>query len=526
MSLDILKSLKDWQKTILTHPWFRGGILAIILAVFGGLFAIIGLKLLEPSSLSKLLPGEPTAAYVEFDLTQYANAMSKSSPQFPFDFSKIQDFLSLTQKNTTKTLPSWVKNKAGIAWLQTNSQDLQKVIFLENDPKKTPPLTDFPSSSSAMVQKINKYLVFSSSKEVFQILNDVQNGITPNLKHSADFIKLRPNLPYDSMSFGYLKTAKLNHLLQIDSLKTNPFFSLATDIELGLRPYFPALGFALNPYEKGLSLQTYWVGDKNKFKNQALFDLNKKYNGSLLSYLPQKTNLVIGGEDFSSLLSQIKALLETNDSGKGSMLTALLQSWFENYWGNIGEAEKMLAPLFSNEYLLGLIPFPTETNTKIPVSYDSGFLLGLTINSEEEKIANNLLDILLNRGIIKIDQEQSSIGKIALEKITRLNSKIPYDVIQLKTGKILFQIMIYKNMLFFSLDEKIMQQVADLLTNNEENYTTSESFQELKNIMSSANFVVDFSNQDVLQSQYGLNQIISSFNLFDDGGNSLHLLEF
>lgn len=302
------------------------------------------------------------------------------------------------------------------------------------------------------------------------------------VKRDLNFIKLRPNLPYDPLTFVYLKT---NPFLEKTNLDFLDWFTFT--LPESLFETFPVMGTAINPHEAGFTVQTYIVGDKTITDGEPLFHLENKYKGHLIDKMPE-TDLFFGGEDLRTTLEQINMIAgQVSDH-----VTNLLAGHF----GDLDDIKESIEKLFANEYALAF--------------YEQDWLLALELTRDTQDTLEELEELLLTQGLIEIDRETSTLTQ---NQITRHSEEIDGQILNTYKKEdltVLLRTLTDGDTLFILSSNLETDLLLNTLSNNGDTFT-------LPIEMLSGDHVILFTTE-------AGDPIYSAINLFDDGISTLHLL--
>ncbi len=283
------------KTSILKSKWVRGGLLALVLLVFGaGLFALT-FQVWRAPTLAKYLPSGSTIAFVEGDLELWLT---------------LQDFLSEEEIESD-----------GVAWIASKDGHYGSASYVYEDHQ-------WQTESTVRVYE--------------------------PLKKDENYIKMRPNLPYHPLVFAYLEPSALWDVLGAPRLKQiYPVVATKLDLFSDAFPWFPAMGVSIDYLVDSAVVQTYTVGDKSLLDGEALFHLNEKYQGELINYFSESVPTYVGGQNLATTFEQIETVLSAAND-QASLLN--LQDKFEYYFGEEMVLAETLTPLFENEYALAVTP--------------------------------------------------------------------------------------------------------------------------------------------------------------------------
>lgn len=432
------------KKQLPQNLWVRAGLLASILIIFGtGLFAL-AFQVWEAPSLAKYLPADSTIAFAEGDLSLW---------------QPLTKFLTLDELKF-----------GGIALIENNTT--LKTVHYTSENRKWTPDANLPEPETY-------------------------------LKKDPNFLKMRPNLPYDATTFVYFKPQKLWELFGGEK-----FEEITPAAEQGLKflektlSWFPATGVALTQTENGPVIQSYTVGDKSLVKGEALFHLDDKYDGKLISYFPKSTQTFLSGENLSLTFLQTVNLLNAVDGLGGWALYLGLENRFKYYFGEEPRLTETLSPLFANEYALGYFPEGDKT----------AWVLAIELTDETSSTVSYLRDLFLDRGYLAEDPETSTLSQISITTGEEVYLNIPFYILKLDGKSDLLYYFLFDNNLFLSLDRSAIEEMLKTLSDG-----TTER-------LSIPSEIVQFSDHVYvrhLDEKWHLN---SGLKLFDDGLSTLHVL--
>ncbi|MBT5015973.1 hypothetical protein HN748_02935 [Candidatus Peregrinibacteria bacterium] len=431
-------SKKSQKTSLLQNRWVRDGILAVVLILFGTGLIALTFQIWKPSSLAKWLPADNTVAYAEGDLTIWPVLEKYLTPE--------------------------ELEKDGVAFIESDQNFFENIHFTYRDYR----------------WRVDAELPISETY----------------LKKDSDFVKLRPNLPYDPDLFIYLKPEAFWSATAGQELKKlYPAAEIGWNFFENMLSSFPAMGIALNEEESNLIAQTYIVGDKSIMNGEALFHFEDKYEGELINYFPDTIKTYIGGQNLSSNFLQLVKLLNAVDGIGGWALFGGLQSQFEFYFGEELELSETLTPLFENEYALSYFP-GKETMS---------WVFALQLTEETKEIAELLKETFVNRGLMQINDETATLSQIDLTLVQEESITIPFYSIQLEGKSDLLHYFIYEDVLFISLDHDETEVMVKALSNSGSGRLTVPSE------------IIQFADHIIVNEQ-----LSTGVNLFDDGLSTLH----
>lgn len=430
---------------ILQSRMMRGLLLALVLTVFGAGLFILAFQVWKAPSLAKYLPADSTIAFAEGDLSLW---------------QPLANFLTDEELGFD-----------GTALIQNNENSPETIHYTYENHKWTPD-ADIPEP------------------EIY-------------LKKDPNFMKMRPNLPYDATTFVYFSPQKLWEFSGGKKIA-----EMTPTAETGLKflektlSWFPATGVALTQTANGPVVQSYTVGDKSLLKGDALFHIDDKYQGKLVSYFPKSTQTFIGGQNLSLTFLQTVNLLNAVDGLGGWALYLGLENRFKYYFGDEPRLTETLSPLFANEYALGYFPEGDKT----------AWVLAVELTDETALTVSYLRDLLMDRGYLVEDTETSTLSQINITASEEIYLNIPLYILKLDGKSDLLYYFLFDNILFLSLDRAEIEEVLSTLADG-----VSERF-------SVPDEIVQFSDHIYmrhLDEEWHLN---SGLKLFDDGLSTLHVL--
>ena len=256
------------------NRWLRGGLLGVVLLVFGfGMFAL-AFQVWKAPTLAKNLPSS-TIAYAEGELELWHT---------------LQSFMGQEELNAD-----------GIAWIPTKDESYESVHYTYAD-------------HSWVADKTAH--VFSS------------------LRKDEDFEKMRPNLPYDNDLFVFFRPSEFWRATSDIDFSELPITRMGLDFLSATLSYFPATGIVANIEEGRPIIQSYTTADKSLLNGDAYFHYDEKYQGNLLSYFPADTEFFIGGRNAALTFLQSVSILNAVDGLGGWALYLGLEEKFKYYFGN------------------------------------------------------------------------------------------------------------------------------------------------------------------------------------------------
>ncbi len=416
-----------WREYLLKRVLLRTAILAITLTIFGAGLIILAFEVWKAPSIAKLLPAEETIAFMEGDFT------------FWYGFSDM-----LTEEEKTYD---------GIAYFKN-----EKPVYFVEEGNKMIPSVDF----------------------------EVEGLV---LKRDPNFIKLRPNLPYEPAAFVYIDPVPFLEEANV---------RLPVWAPLQLAPWLLATGMAIDPQEEGTTLiQTHTVADKSLMDGEALFHLDQKYKGKLIEKFPDALTQFYGGKNLSTTFEQFVAVLNAAD-GSGKIYQAVLQNLFESYFGTTLDINETIYPLLENEYALGLT--------------DESWIFAIELTNTTEPVQELLLDTLLTRGLVTIDEETSTLTQNTLFLATTEYAGHLYNTLLDENGAPVLNYFIQDDILFLTPRDAETLALLDTLSNN------AGAFHVPSEILSG-----DHAMMTKIADGDGPT-VYSSINLFDDGIATLHVI--
>lgn len=462
--------IKSWHEHIMKSRVMSAILLACILVIFGTILIILGLKLLEPKPLEKMLPAEETAFYIEGDIDTVINFMRKIGSEVTFEKK------------------DWMGKRMGIAWVEQKDGSKNEIVFMEQKLKE--------AVLGENQKQWEDYIVLGGTQETWDLLAEVKSGKHPALKNDSYFIQLRPNLPYDPVAFGYLKP---NSVWQKEEIVDGEWFKNF----IPLLEFFPATGFIINPHESNFILQTYSVGVSPWTLGPSkpgiepvripLFHSNQNYEGTLLKKRPTHFNHFIGLQNPAAIWAQLRQVLEFSANKEGETLEASVVDFLKPYLGDDLDREglhAMLDPFLQHEMLLAW----SDTNQKVVM---------IEMDRQAQEKWNAWIDDFVEKGKIHLDVETSTLSLQALQKKSVTLAGEKYTAISTENGAPVFQVLAQNHHMVLTLDEGVMQQ-----------------FLSERDPQASTPFDAIIDSADGVSSE----PVPSSVNLFDDGISTFHLL--
>lgn len=138
----------------------------------------------------------------------------------------------------------------------------------------------------------NKWSAYTWQNNEWQPYEASSKG--PHLIDESDYQNVRNRLSYEADAFVYMEPADLDTLI-VPWLNHNGFSSAHAWLQVLQR--IPALGFTLDFRDE------YWYGegvaiiDKEQLSTGQFYHAEERYEGNLLAYAPQDTEILIGGQD-------------------------------------------------------------------------------------------------------------------------------------------------------------------------------------------------------------------------------------
>jgi hypothetical protein len=515
--------LRACHNRLMQGPWLRGLILAAILVALGIGTIAIGERLFTAPSISKYLPADETVAYVEFNLPAYNSALQDVPASFPWNPASLNERLTAYLSEPSDVLPTWVGDHAGIAWVDHGSGTVETWIFLET--KESPSSTEesFFESDPNQEWYEGDYLVMGPPTPEASLLWQVKTGERPALKNDPNFMTLRPALDYQSAAFFYMKPQGA-----VEAFELNPWAASHPEwqrVAAMLVPALPAMGMTvqLNEETQTVELETYWVGDKSLNNDEALFHIDQKYKGDLLEWLPTSATRFTGGEQLATTFDQITALLDALQ-GTGFLYEALLEQKGQTYFGQNFDLQTDLGPLFDNEYLLLWVE--EAFTVTVDVNYDSlvaeAPILLLQLTEETLPHVETLVEDLLNHGLVEVDESTGTVTAASLTLEAREESGIKYNAFTRDDGGEFLQYLVQDDVLVITTHATEMKTMIDALLGDEE---TQPSFEYIFAVEEGVDFG-DHVQVSLPGGWWGIDQLFSGFNLFDDGMSTWHEIQF
>lgn len=540
--------LRVWHNHLLQGPWLRGFILALILVALALGTMILGDRLFEPPSIVKYLPADATVAYIEFDLDQYDAALTLAPLAFPWNPMALHERLSVYLPEPSTLLPHWVGNKVGLAWiLNPETEQLETWVFLEMEevPIKTLPegktIGDVQNDPN-YEQYANgvffegdpdyewyagDYLVMGpDDPESIEdpLLWKVMTGEVPNLKKDPNYLQLRPTLPYEATAFFYMSPA-----LAWDTLLSwVPLEGWRADIVETLLPMSPAMGMVLQAHEQGIAVQTHWLGDKTLLGGEAFFHMDEKYRGRLLSWLPSTTVRFTGGQSLAPWIEQGFTLLAVFDPSKAAIYEALLLKNATSYVSESFDIKSAFKTFFEQEYALAWL----QGNPILCGDRDWGELCGtpemhpvlfVELTSDSVAILERLVEALLAHGVVETDLSAGTVSHSALTLEVEEENGMKFNLLVQEDGTpLVYYLVVEDQVLIVTRQRDEIKTMIDTLLGNEETYSFSA-----EEGVSFGDHVSLISLEGAWgEAPWGIIQIFSSFNFFDDGMSTWHEIQF
>ena len=450
------KFLKEWHKTLLTHRWLRGGILALILVSLAAGLMVLGFRILEPPPLSKLLPAN-TVHYTEY------------TPQI-----------------IEAPIAPGLGSLAGEAFWENSETPQLRFYFVED-----PVLVESELASEQAIQHsklVGDYFVIGDSQASLDILERVKNRAIPSLHLSDGFMALRPHLSYQSERFDYHTAAFTLGETHYEWLGT-PIAPRREWLDSPLNELFTEV---FTPTGVSNEFQSYTVGDKTFMDGQPLFHFDTKYKGDLLALLPESVEKLTAGQNFTTLKTQFIALLNQADNVSATILEGLLTDRLHKIFTEKITLKDDILPLFSSEYALARTP-------------DGGWILLLELTENSFGYVDVLLQSLVANGI---SEQQSATGRLrnlSLEIIPADYQDQTYHQLQQSNGKNLFSYQLHDNLLMLATDVSDMEQMLEVSQGKATPYTATPIYDKIKPLIEGS---------DHLHITPGY---ILGFNGFDDG---------
>jgi len=575
--------LRRWHEFLMKSKWVRGGILVAILVVLAWGAYLLAYKIEEPQHLSELLPADATIAYVEISTQQYEAMMSTGKTptwweNLPFARLMVEPQLvsvdifpiypdgpppeTVSTEPTTNARTEFVEtglgDRVGIAWIYNNGFIEEWKFYEVEDETAALKTLGLDQQEESMPYKfIGNYLVTGGSTLLLDKIEAVFKSEEPSLKKDENFMKLRPSLPYDPAIFFYAKPAELETWLKSDTERSGvsylpnflssfpPFLVNVIVSGENVLKLFPAMGAVIDPDGTSTRIQTYWVGDKTLIGGdvESFFHNDEKYKGKLLRYFPETITQLFGGQNVAGgsgpgFVHQLAYVLDAADGVSGFAL----EQWMDEkitLWFGTHEAQRSALPLpasseaecpvfdlFQKESALGLFQpgpvctFNPETDTEqVCMESTPAYILALEIDNDERGargFVTDLFETLLARGYLEINTETSTLSVSALTSREAEEDDIPYTKIFKENGSLLCAFVVYDEILFIATTDEALRAVIQTATGNQASFAETPAYLDVEKLLSSGD--------QVWVTQFGNSQVVSSFNGFDDGFGTVHLI--
>jgi len=488
-------------------------ITGLIIIGFIGFFLM--LKIFSAPRIANLLPLKDTIALVETDISgingqfDYLLRLTQDSPAYSKE-NFINHLYEKYEIDFYKEISPWIGGRHGAALIK-GGNEINEVYFIESRDhdqtleflkkyQMTHPddaivasnyrgydIYSYKMSNNLKFFFAKKYLIISNQKEPLQQIINVLTHESDSLDSSRDYRTIITNTNRDHLAFAYLDVQNgLGYIVK------NPKYAKMLGREISL--YMPLLkiykqlGVSISAEGNGIKVQTYTSVDKESLKDNIYFRYDSKYNGKLLSHLPENPLSVFGGHNLSSQLQRFESLLGETNSLANILYRGEINKFIKMYLGEGIDYEKDILPIFANEYLYFL-----EGSFSSP-----DYALILEINDETNlkkllpKFEQAFIKIAANRNPItkeieladgtKAEEIVVDFNDIKKEEMAAKNA----NIISFKTsgGKELISYAINDNKFIFTTKISTLNNILEKTSEPDQN---SEIHQKIdKNIISSA----------------------------------------
>lgn len=420
---------KDWAKQKQIAIGFI--LLGILFGIY--IFIFLSYNVLAVKGIPELLPEEETAFFAQFNLrNSQIGELQKARIENALE-SWVKENFAISFK---KALPAHSAGLIGIAYLSPiiNGNSLMPVLIIESN-QQNPLPEDFirKNKESLEIAQVNNFYVISrlQQSEVAVVLSN------ESLASSYSFLQTIKEVPPDAFSYFYIQPSQAKELLR------NYYY----DFEK-----FQTLGGFLIAAEKGILISANGITDDYS-------ETKEFYSGNLLSFFPEKPELLFGGK--------------TGGSQPQSGLSDLINIWLSDSGFDNLHSREILNSIADSEYglafyknqpvkLLNKLLFVSEwgDDRKFAEAYKNlekilpRILSMLLPEVREVTLADGTKgrELVADEGSIERSEEEISRGKILIFKKRRE----PLE----------FALAVIDHRLFFATDAELIKKALSLQLNS------------------------------------------------------------
>lgn len=488
-------------------------------------------KFLEPTNLAKILPAEQTLGFITINTIEF-------TPTSPAD---LESYLE----------QDWFKGQFAIAFLTNQSQEVEKVYFLDYLDKQaaqdfiislsTPEeeqyfnTTIYTLSENLYSSFISGYIAIADNADNLKLIIDAASGDSSNLKSNQIYNTVADNLPYNSTIATYWDLEK-NQEFILDYLPV--YEIIPEELVAPILSTFPAFGASAEATEEGFQVQTYTAVKESIVQEGYYFSFLEKYRADLTNYTPENPIFFWGGLDLHSELSRLTALFEQFHPSAAVIFEAILRGKAQEYFGENTSLEDDIYPLLENEYALAA--YQDDGGNR-----DYLVLIALDDQDEKQIHVDTLKKGFLEQQIysdpyIQIyTLEDGSTGQEIVADLVEVTSDtmtyegVEIDVFSLSNDDVLGYMTVFADNFAFATGMPILEHAIDLMKSPDGSLAASPDMEMIDEIMMSADEASFVDLENLRDSEFwgielfaDFNSISSTKNLFNDGIATFHLLKY
>jgi hypothetical protein len=467
-------------------------------------------KIFSPQPIAELLPANKTIALFEFNV----NAAHSQPGQFLKLMEKYPVYQSenivallnaLLPYDYATEIEPWLGRNIGFASYGTeNGFTPFSLIFIEsidhqktvetlrnhalsqaNDELAETEINGYKTYNYTATQPgaftfVKNYLVYAPDAN---LMNNFLSEMGNSAKLSADdkYIKIRNNLPQQSLVFGYVNYNKLLNTL----LQDKKFVAQKGQDLVAIKPFldvFESAGLTIFAEKNRLAAQTFTTINNKILPENSYITFSEKYQGKLLEIANEEPILLAAGHDLTKELYRLEDIFKSGTKTPALVFEGMLEAQKQRYFGNNIDFKEDIYPLLKGEYL-----FMVENSFEEPVI---STLIELTDKNADipklEKAVSQFVSVsgIFTPRINQVTLPDGTIGKEIIaspEKISSFENTYngkKYTSMRIgDTGKQINYAVI-DDVAVFSNSEATVKNIMDRMQGNEESgYTKTRYFQ-------------------------------------------------